>query len=377
MTATSFIETALLKRSLRLSLLALIAAGLGGCSEPEVKDVELPPRAIKYIKLSQLAKNATRQLAGVVKPGTSANVAFEINGRVIEMTKNIGDAVKKGELLAKLDPKSIELEVQQAEFSLKQALATLEDTRSKLSQKEQLWKSRYTTKTALDTAKVNFANAEGQVGIARSQLDLKKRDLGKTALDAPFSGTVSERLVEVFEEVAAGAANYKLQTQGENEVEVSVPETLIGFVKVADAVVVKLSPLNGTSIKGLVTEVSPQAGDANAFPVTVRLEKSPPELRPGMSAQVIIAFKGEATGKAYSIPVGALKPDVEENQGTVFVYDSKTETVRQAAVKVVGIKGNNPEIVGDIKPGDIIAVAGVGQMYDGMKVRLLKPEKSF
>lgn len=355
----------------------MLGVSLAGCNEADVKKVELPPRSIKYMKLDQLAKNATRQLAGVVKAGTSANVAFEINGSVTVMTKKIGDPVKKGEALAKLDPKSIELEVKQAEFSLKQALATLEDTRSKLSQKEQLWKSRYTTKTALDTAKVNFANAEGQVGIARSQLDLRKRDLGKTVLEAPFSGTVSERAVEVFEEVKAGEAIYKLQTQGENEVEVSVPETLIGFVKVGDSVTVKLSPLNGTSTKGLVTEVSPQAGDANAFPVTVRLEKSPPELRPGMSAQVIITFKGEGTGKAYSIPVGALKPDVTENQGTVFVYDPKTETIRQAAVKVVGIKGNMPEIVGDIEPGDIIAVAGVGQMYDGMKVRLLDPEKSF
>ncbi len=366
-----------MNRPMRLGLIPLLCVNLTGCNEPEVKNVELPPRSIKYMKIDTLAKNATRQLAGVVKAGTSANVAFEINGSVTVMSKKIGDVVKKGEIIAQLDPKSIELEVKQAEFSLKQAIATLEDARSKLSQKQQLWKSRYTTKTALDTAKVNFANAEGQVGIARSQLDLRKRDLKKTSLQAPFSGTVSERPVEVFEEVKAGEAIYKLQTQGENEVEVSVPETLIGNVKVGDEVVVNLSPLNGTSTKAIVTEVSPQAGDANAFPVTVRLEASPPELRPGMSAQVIIAFKGEGTGKAYSIPVGALKPDIAENHGTVFVYDPKTETVRQTAVKVVGIRGNTPEIVGDIKPGDIIAVAGVGQMYDGMKVRLLEPEKSF
>ena len=366
-----------MNRPLRLGLLSLLTVSLAGCNEAKVENVELPPRSIKYMKIDKLAQNDTRQLAGVVKAGTSANVAFEINGSVTVMSKKIGDAVKKGEVIARLDPKSIELEVKQAEFSLKQANASLEDARSKLSQKEELWKSRYTTKTSLDTAIVNFANAEGQVGIARSQLELKKRDLEKTVLEAPFSGTVSERTVEVFEEVKAGEAIYKLQTQGENEVEVSVPETLIGFVKVGDAVTVKLSPLNGASTKGLVTEVSPQAGDANAFPVTVRLEKSPPELRPGMSAQVVIAFKGEATGKAYSIPVGALKPDVAENQGTIFIYDPKTETVRQTAVKVVGIKGNMPEIVGDIKPGDIIAVAGVGQMYDGMKVRLLDAEKSF
>jgi RND family efflux transporter MFP subunit len=329
------------------------------------------------MKIDTRAENNTRQLAGIVKAGTIANVAFEIGGSVIVMARKVGEAVAKGDTIAQLDPKPIELEVAQAEFSLKQAEAALKDARSKLSQQQQLWEKRFSTRTALDTAKANFGNADGQVGIARSQLSLRKRDLAKTTLKAPFDGRISKREVEVFEEVKAGEAIYTLQTQGENEVEVSVPETLIGFVNVGLAVEVKISPLNGATIKGLVTEVAPEAGDANAFPVTVRLETSPPDLRPGMSAEIIIAFKGEATGKAFSVPVGALKPDINANQATVFVYDPATKTVRQKAVQVVGIEGNNPEIIGEIKPGDIIATAGVGQMYDGMKVRLLAPGKLF
>lgn len=329
------------------------------------------------MKIDAIAENATRKLAGVVTAGTKANVAFEIGGSVTVMAKKVGEAVTKGETIAQLDAKSIKLQVQQDEFSLRQAEGALKDAQSKLSQQEHLRKNGYTTKTALDTARANFTNAEGQVGIARSQLDLRRQELDKTVLKAPFDGTISERLVEVFEEVKAGEAIYALQTEGENEVEVSVPETLIGFVKVGDEVGVKLTPLNGTPVKGLVTEVSPQAGSANAFPVTVRLEKSPPGLRPGMSAEITISYKGEATGKAYSVPVGALKPNIDKQQGTVFIYDSEKETVRQVPVKVVGVSGNNPQIVGEIKPGDIIATAGVGQMYDGMKVRLLDSSKPF
>jgi len=329
------------------------------------------------MKIDALADKTTRRLAGIVRAGTSTNAAFEIGGSITLMSKKVGETVKKGETIAKLNPKTIELEVQQAEFSLQQALSTLADAKSKFAQQSQLHKKRFTTKTAYDTAKANLENAEGQVGIARSQLSLKKRDLGKMELTAPFDGTVSKRMVEVFEEVKAGEAVYTLQTEGENEVEVSVPETLIGFVQVGDEVSVSFSPLGGSTVKGLITEVSPGAGGANAFPVIVRLERSPPGLRPGMSAEITISYKGEATGKAYSVPVGALKPDVNAQQGTLFVYDPKTKTVRQRPVKVVGLKGNNPEIVGDINPGDIIATAGVGQLFDGMKVRLLDQKTPF
>lgn len=362
---------------LRFAVVLLSVLLLSGCGDDGETTSELPPRAIKYMKIDALAENDTRQLAGIVKAGTNANVAFEIGGSVTVMSKKVGGVVAKGDVIAQLDPKPIELEVEQAEFTLRQAEAALKDARSKLSQQEQLWKQRYSTRTALDTAKANFGNAEGQVGIARSQLASRKRDLAKAALKAPFDGRVSKRQVEVFEEVKAGEAIYTLQTQGENEVEVSVPETLIGFVRVGLEVEVKFSPLDGAVVKGLVTEVAPEAGDANSFPVVVRLETSPAGLRPGMSAEIVMAFKGQATGKAFPVPVGALKPDINASQATVFVYDPETQSVRQKPVKVVGVDGNNPEIIGDIKPGDIIATAGVGHMYDGMKVRLLDPEKTF
>lgn len=363
--------------AMRCIMLAALGLVLNGCGQEEAKAPELPPRAIKHMTIEAIAANATRKLAGIVVAGTRANVAFEVGGSVTVVAKKVGESVEKGEVIAKLDPKDIKLQVQEGEFALKQAEATLKDTREKLAQQKHLRKNGYTTKTALDTARANFANAEGQVGIARSQLDLRRQDLEKTVLMAPFDGTVSERKVEVFEEVKAGEAIFVLQTQGENEVEVSVPETLIGFVKVGDEVDVRISPLNGATVKGLVTEVSPQAGSANAFPVTVRLNKSPPGLRPGMSAEITISFKGEATGKGFSVPVAALKPSIEKQTGTVFVYDAEAGVVRQKSVKVVGLAGNSPQIVGDIKPGDIIATAGVGQMFDGMKVRLLDASKPF
>jgi len=355
----------------------LVGMAVSGCGDDVAKPAPVPPRAIKYMKVGSDTIVDQRTFAGVVRAGTRSNVAFEAVGRVLEMSAKVGDEVRQGELLARLDPRPLQLQVSQAEFTLRQAEATLKDARSKHGQQRGLWEKRLSTRTAYDTALANFRNAEGQLGIARDQLELRKRDLDKSKLIAPFAGRIAEKKVEVFEETKAGEAIYVVQTEGENEVQVSIPEALISSISMGLLAKVKFPPLNGASADARVTEISPQAGDANAFPVTLRLSKSPDGLRPGMSAETTFSFDTARRGKAFSVPVGALKPDVATNKAIVFVFDPEKGTVSERAVQVVGVDGNTPQIIGALKPGDIIATAGVGHMYDGMKVRLLDLKKPF
>lgn len=366
-----------MRLSIALTAIALTGVTVSGCGETQTKSEPPPPRAIKYIKVDSNTIVDKRTFAGVVRAGTRSNVAFEAGGRILEMSALVGNEVQRGELLARLDPKPLQLQVSQAEFTMNQAMATLNDARSKHSQQKTLWEKRLSTRTAYDTALANFRNAEGQLGIARDQLELRKRDLEKSRLIAPFAGRIAEKKAEVFEEVKAGEAIYVMQTEGENEVQVSIPEALISSITMGQLAKVKFPPLNGSEADARVTEISPQAGDANAFPVTLRLLRSPEGLRPGMSAETTFSFDTRQRGTAFSVPVGALKPDVNTNTALVFVYDPEKSIVNERPVKVVGIDGNNPQIVGSIKPGDIIATAGVGHMYDGMKVRLLDLKKPF
>lgn len=372
--------------------LAALTIGLAGC-EAEEPLTTYPPRAIKFFVVGDVAGEEERRLAGVVKAGTRSNVAFEIGGRVVVMAKKVGDAVKKDDLLARLDPKPTELAVQQAEFSLSQAEASLKDAQSKFEQQQKLWERGFATRTALDTATTNLRNAEGQVGIAQSQLDLRRRDLEKTTLLAPFDGAVAERKVEVFEEVGPGAAIYVLQTDGENEAEVSVSESLVRRIRIGQEVEVSFPPLRGApgekapTAGGVVSEISPQAGDGNAFPITVRLEDSPEALRPGMSAEVAFSFAGAATDRGFTVPLAAVKAKESDVGGgfvpaVVYVFDPETSKLRETPVRILNVSGNSPQIVGAqgenaLKAGDKIASAGVGHMHDGMEVRLLDPEKLF
>lgn len=362
---------------MRCSYIMLFLA-LSACDQEEVQAPELPIRAIKYMTIGELATQEKRILAGIVEAGTNSNVAFEIGGRVLEISARIGDTISPGQPLARLDAEPYRLQSQQAENSLKQALANYQDAKAKYLQQKPLWDQRLTTKTSFDTAVANLRNAKGQVGIARSQLELKRRDANRTRLIAPFGGRVSERFVEPFEEVTAGQAIFALQTEGEDEVSVSVPEGLVSRIHVGQSVSVSIPAINDETLSGLFTEISPKAGDANAYPAKIRLSSVPPGLLAGMSAQITLRLDLEEGGTAYSVPTGALKPSASgPSEAIVYVFDTEASVVRERSVRVAGIDGNSPQVIGELKPGDIIATAGVGHMFDGMEVRLLDPSKPF
>ena len=355
----------------RLVALSFALLALGACEEEKsAKDAEPAIRAIKHMTLDQRAGLQQRRIAGIVKAAVSTNVGFEINGQVVELLRKAGDAVEVGELIARLDPEPSRLQVAQAENTLAQQQATLDDARKKFDQQKKLRSQGYATQTALDTAEASLKNAEGAVGVAVSQLDLAKRDLAKTDLKAPFAGVIARQDVEVFEEVSGGQTIYAIQSEGEDKVEASLPETLINTVSLGSTVEVSFPPLGNASVKGVVDEIAPLSGGANAYPIEVKLENAPPGLRSGMSAELIFRFETEATGKAFLVPMTAILPRLGDEDASIFVYDPQTSKLNERMVQVTNVENNSLEIVGDLSAGEIVATAGVSFLHDGMQVTL-------
>lgn len=345
---------------------------LAGCDDGEQAPPTPPVRAIKYMILEVGAAAQQRRISGVVEAGATSNVAFQTSGQVIELKKKVGDAVSAGDLLARLDPEPLRLELASAESELQQANASVADAESKYQQQKQLFEKGFATRTSFESALANLRTARGARGVAQSRLQISKRNLAKSEIIAPFSGVIARREVEPFEEVASGQSIYMLQTEGENEVKVSLPETLIGAVSLGETVSVMIPLASAAPLPGRITEIAPLAEGVNAYPVAIRLDEEPPGLRPGMSAQAIFEFRtGEADG-AFTVPISAVKPSVEHEGGQVFVY--KDGHVSPRDVVVVNVRDNALQIKGDIEAGEIIATAGVSLLYDGMPARLLDPK---
>jgi multidrug efflux system membrane fusion protein len=349
-----------------------VALVLSARSEQQAsRDAAPAVRAIKHMTLTQRAGRQQRRIAGVVTAAVSTNVGFEFNGQVIELLRNVGDPVDSGELIARLDAEPSRLRLSQAENSIAQAQATLDDARKKFEQHRKLLRQRYVTRAEFDSAEATFKNAEGAVGVAKSQLDLASRDLAKTDSKAPFAGVIAPREVDEFQEVSGGQTIYAVQSQGEGKITASLPETLINTGSLGSAVEVSFPPLGGATVKGVVDEIAPLTGAANAYPIEVRLEQAPPGLRTGMSAELIFWFETELTGKAFLIPMTALRPKVGSEDSSLFVFDAESQTLTERTVTVANVENNSLVVVGDLKAGETIATAGVSFLHEGMQVTLL------
>ncbi|MCG7985402.1 MAG: efflux RND transporter periplasmic adaptor subunit [Candidatus Thiodiazotropha lotti] len=356
-----------------LSILTLF--GLSGCQQEDNEAVTESIRPIKTITLDAKANAVEeRRFPALVRATNSSVLSFEVSGKVLEVKVNAGDQVTTGQLLAIIDNESYKLTVQSLEADLKKAEADFRNQDSDYKRKQGLSKKGYVSASDLDQAQASREAARNQVAMAKSQLDIAKRNLRNTELKAPFDGHISTRLVEPFQEVSSGQELFEIDALGELEVKLSLPENLIGRLKLGDTGEVTFPGLANTKILGIVSEIGTHAETANVFPVTLRLQELPESLFPGMTAEVQLLIGQGEQADGFLLPAPAIIAGAGQEPGRhfVFVFDPKTNTVTKTPVTVSGGQKQLARVSEGLKPGDIVAVAGASFLSDGMRVRLLE-----
>ena len=178
--------------------------------------------------------------------------------------------------------------------------------------------------------------------------------------------------MEPNEEVQVGQKILEIDATGKMEVQLAMPETSVDRIHLDDPATISFPTLPGESAKGRISYIGSAAVEANAFPVKVELIDQNDKVKPGMTAEVNFIVKKENRKPGYMVPFQALLPAPEANQGYAFVYDPKTSTVKKTPVRFMGTKHKKVIVDEGLVAGDIIAVAGVSFLADGMKVKLMK-----
>ncbi|MBT8364359.1 MAG: efflux RND transporter periplasmic adaptor subunit, partial [Deltaproteobacteria bacterium] len=292
-------------RYLFMAAFALIV--FSGCRQEPPPPIEAV-RAIKTITVSEIASGRIRKFSGVVEAADKSSVSFEVAGNVQEVSVNVGDKVSKGDVLAVLDKRTYELNVKAAEAALGRSRAKFKNSSNDLKRLKRIAKidTGAVSEARLDNARAEYASTKQQVEFRISQLNLAKRDLEKTVLQAPFDGHIAERLVEPFYEIARGQRLFDIYMEGAMEAAVSIPESEIHGVYLGLPSEISFPTIPGKVYKGIVTEISKVAGNANAFPVKVTIEGDLERIRPGMTAEVNIMLAGETADTDYLVPVIAI-----------------------------------------------------------------------
>jgi len=369
-----------LRNRTNLALAALLILTAGGCDEGGEEAPTNVVRAIKTYTVSDPSSGQVRKFSGVVRAKDTSDLSFQVGGNVQRVAVNLGSRVVKGQLLAALDEAPYVERARQSEAEVEQARAFQGDKRKQYESYLALRERDFISRRRFESAEAEFEAAKGQLAAAEAQLRNARRDLRNTELRAPFDGVIAKRSVEPFVEVAPGQTLFVINAEGAVEVEVLVPDTLISFlapgqeIEVAVPLMVGPAGRGGDSepFDGVITHVGAEAETANAFPVKIGVHDPDRRLRPGMTAEVTILFVVEGT-PAYLVPIPAVRmPDPDEENPSIFVFDSEASVVRRKPIQVRNIRDNFVEVVEGVAPGDVIAVAGVSFLHDGQNVKLLQ-----
>lgn len=354
-----------------VSMLAAILL-LSSCGEEEQPKEVIRP--VRYIQVFSSGGTRTRTFPGIAQAGLESRLSFKISGTIRQVTVEVGDRVNAGEVIARLDPSDYQLQVQQAEAGRANAQAQARNAESNYERIRELYENENASKTDLDGARAASESAEAALKSAEKQMELARLRLSYTTLTAPARGAIAQVYVEQNENIRAGQSVVLLTSGSELEVQVSIPEVLISQIHEGSKVRVRFDALRDKVFSATVTEVGVAAtGMVTTFPVTVRLDHSTPNVRPGMAAVVVFLFESKDRRERFVVPSVAVG---EDRQGR-FVYvveplsgEEGFGVVHRRDVIVGELTSEGLEIFEGLSDGDSVITAGISRITDGMKVKI-------
>ena len=360
---------------LRLTLRGGLATAVlfaWSCAE----EVEAPEPVIRPVRTHQVetSNGGDRAIyAGVAQAGIESRLSFRVNGTVEQIGVKVGDRVRRGKVLARLDATDFELGVEQSEASLAQAQASLRQAEADYGRTRALYENNNASRAELDAGRAAAESATAQVEAAEKALEQARQQVSYTRLTSPMDGAVGTVDVEVNENVSAGQALFVLTAESSPEVEIRVPEVLITQIRNGQAGEVTFDAFPDRVFAGTVTEVGVTASGSSTFPVTLRIDDDTATIRSGMAAEVSlrVRYDGEAMGSP-SIHVPLVAVGEDQNGSFVLVVendDGETATVRRRPVEVGDLTEHGVRIVSGLEAGERVVTAGVRRLNDGMTVR--------
>lgn len=354
--------------SIRLSVIALASAAvfaLSGCSEEKAETKEIV-RPVKVVEIAAVDSTRTLSYSGMVRARTEMNLGFRINGKVIERVVDIGQRVKSGELLARIDAADYELAVRSAKANLDAAEREVETTELSRVRAEQLFAKNVSPKSQLEQATLGYNQAVATRDSAKSALDQARNQVSYTDLKSDQNGIVTAINADVGQVVGSGTPVVTVAVDGEKEVLVAISETDIAQFKPGKTVKVGFWSDAALLLQGKVREVAGSADQqSRTFAVRISLPNDPNVLL-GMTAGIVASAVN--TRQLVSIPLSALAK--KSDQPIVWTVDRAGDTVHARPVEVAGFTADGVRIAEGLKPGDVVVAAGTQFMTEGLKVKL-------
>jgi RND family efflux transporter MFP subunit len=345
--------------------LTLMVASLAGCEKPAAPTSEARP--VRTVTVEGGAQGETVSLTGQVRAKDEVSLAFRIDGRMIERPVNVGDVLKGGQVVARLDPQNQQNELRSAQANVSSAEAALKQAQLTFGRQQQLLKEGWTPRARFDEAEQSLRTAEAQVDSAGAQLRITQDRLSYTELVADAPGAVTAVGAEPGEVVRSGQMIVELAREGGRDAVFDVPQQLIRTGPRDPVVEIALTNDPRVKATGRVREVAPQADpDTRTFQVKVGITNPPENMQLGSTVTGRVKLSAPP---GVEVPASALTED--NKRPAVWVFDPKSQTVSLRSVDVLRYDPMSIVVSQGLQTGEIVVTAGVQTLRPGQKVRLL------
>lgn len=343
----------------KIFLPIILAMIFTGCGKENVEVEKIP--YVKTQKINFENVNAENIYSGVVRGRYQTNMAFQVGGKILSRNVEVGNFVRRGDLLFKLDAKDILQQANQADSQLNAAAAQLKLAETNLKRYRQLFSENAISAAMLDQYQTNydaaFANYQNAVAFSKQSHNA----LDYTNLFSTADGVISAINVEVGQVVSAGQIILTLVQNDELEVEINIPENKLSEVKIGTPCEISFWA-NTEKVSGVVREISPIADSTSkTYRVKISLQNLREDINLGMTASAIFPAKNL---NGVILPLSAIYQTGENSQVWIVTAENKV------AVKNVTVQdfSNNEVLVSGLSAGEIVITAGVHKLREGQEV---------
>jgi len=357
------------RHPLVLFVLALLLATSAACSKTDDAAADAPASSSSMaVTLARVQAQPLRRsvlVSGPVSAWEEMQLGVEVSGlRVTALNVDVGQQVRRGDLLLQLDHRSLDSELAQAQAGMREAEAGAALARSQLARGQQLAGDRYISATQLDELRAGRTQAEARLGSARAARDAAALRRSFADLRAPDAGIISKRLVQPGQVVAAGSELLRLIRQGRLEWRAELAEAALAQVKPGDRIA--LSTRDGRPVTGSVRAVSPGL-DTETRTGTVYADLPEPE---GLQLGTFLQGRID-TGMAQALTVPTAAIVQRDGFPTVFTVDAKG-IAHRVRIRTGSSDGGRTEVLEGLRAGQSVVEQGAGFLGDGDAVRVVE-----
>lgn len=348
-----------------VTLVVLLAFAVAACSRPE--PAPAPIRAVRTMTVAPASTAGAQEFAAEVRARTESRLGFRVGGKLVARPAEVGQRVKAGQLLARLDGADLQLSQQAAAAASRAAQTNYELAAAEFKRYKELREQGFISAFDLERREAALKAQKAQLDQAVAQAGVQGNQAGYAALVATAAGTVTGVDADVGTVLAAGTPVLRLAHDGPRDAVFAVPEDGVLGVRalLGKTGALQVRPWGGAAtLPATVREVA-AAADPTTRTFLVKADIGNAAVQLGQTLTVLIALpRQEGVTK---LPLTAVMQ--QQGQTAVWLLDKTSMTVKVQPVVVIGADGNAVVVSHGLNPGQTVVTAGVHALSPGQKVK--------